>query len=191
VVASALYALGNLEASDRIPDLARLAAHDCWWVRLALARSLPSSEESERHITTLITLSRDENKDVRDWATFGLGSQCDVDTDPIRAALFDRVTDEHFDTRSEALVGLARRGDHRAIEAVLAALREEVVGEMAVEAAGLLGREDFLPALRDLKSWWGVDDDLLERAIRRCEGRELPEDSKHWLRKLLPFSAIL
>jgi hypothetical protein len=47
VVASALYSLRDLEASGRIPDPARLAVHDCWWVRLALARALPSAGNSE------------------------------------------------------------------------------------------------------------------------------------------------
>jgi HEAT repeat protein len=114
-------------------------------------RRLCSVENSEQSIETLIVLSRDRDEDVRDWATFGLGILCDVDTDLVRAALFDRVTDEHFDARSEALIGLARRGDDRAIDPVLAALRAEVVGELAVEAPGLVGREDFVPALRDLK----------------------------------------
>ena len=69
--------------------------------------------------------------------------------------MFERVNDEHFDTRSEALIGLARRGDDRAVRPVLAALRAEVVGKLAVEAAGLLGRKEFLPALRDrLKTGW-------------------------------------
>jgi hypothetical protein len=86
--------------------------------------------------------------------------------------LFERVNDEHFDTRSEALIGLARRGDDRAVGPVLAALRAKVVGKLAIEAAGLLGRKEFLPALRDLRSWWDVDEDLLEESIQRCEAQE-------------------
>jgi HEAT repeat protein len=149
-----------------------LGIHDCWWVRLALARGLPSAGNSDETIETLIVLSRDRNEEVRDWATFGLGSQCEADTDLVRAALFERVNDEHFDTRSEALMGLARRGDERVVAPVIAALRAEVVGRLAVEAAGLLRRKEFLPALRDLRCWWDVDEDLLEESIRRCEAEE-------------------
>jgi hypothetical protein len=86
--------------------------------------------------------------------------------------LFERVNDQHFDTRNEALTGLARRGDDRAVGPVLAALPAEVVGKLAVEAAGLLGRKEFLPALRDLRCWWDVDEDLLEESIQRCEAQE-------------------
>src|SRR5215469_846851 len=99
-------------------------------------------------------------------------AKCEADTDLVRAALFERVNDDHFDARSEALVGLARRGDERAVAPVIAALRAEVVGKLAVEAAGLLGRKEFSPALRDLRCWWDVDEDLLEESIRRCEAEE-------------------
>ena len=87
MVASALYALGHLEASNRISDRATLAAHDCWRVRLALARALPSSEKSDPDIATLMVLSRDNNEDVRDWATFGLGGQSDTDAELVWATL--------------------------------------------------------------------------------------------------------
>jgi HEAT repeat protein len=58
-------------------------------------------------------MSRDTDNNVRDWATFALGTLFDADTPEIRDALFDRVADPHDDTRSEALVGLARRSDPR------------------------------------------------------------------------------
>jgi hypothetical protein len=48
-----------------------------------------------------------------------------------------------------------------------------VVGELAVEAAGLLGREDFLPALRDLRFWWDVNPDLLERQFGNVRGARI------------------
>jgi HEAT repeat protein len=172
VLESAAIALGHLPKEPRgTSALVKLVAHDDPEVRFGVAFALGGRTDPEA-VAALIRLTDDEENEVRDWATFGLGSQCDIDIGPVRAALLDRLTDEHFDTRSEALIGLARRGDDRVIASVLAALRAEVVGELAVEAAGLLGREDFLPALRDLRSWWDVNEDLLERSIQQCEGQE-------------------
>ena len=172
VLEAAAVALGHLPKEPRgTSALVKLVAHDDPEVRFGVAFALGGRTDPEA-VAALIRLTHDEENEVRDWATFGLGSQCDIDTGQVRAALLDRLTDEHFDTRSEALIGLARRGDDRVIASVLAALRAEVVGELAVEAAGLLGREDFLPALRDLRSWWDVNEDLLERSIQQCEGQE-------------------
>jgi HEAT repeat protein len=172
VLQAAAVALGHLPQEPRgTSALVKLVAHDDPDIRFGVAFALCGRTDPES-IAALIRLTKDDEDEVRDWATFGLGSQCDIDTEPVRGALLDRVTDEHFDTRSEALVGLARRGDDRVIASVLAALRAEVVGEMAMEAAGLLGREDFLEALRDLRSWWDVNEELLERSIQQCEGQE-------------------
>ena len=55
----------------------------------------------------------DEDGDVRDWATFGIGQQDDTDDETTREALFARVEDEHSDARMEAIIGLARRHDER------------------------------------------------------------------------------
>ena len=172
VLEAAAVALGHLPEEPRgTGALVKLVAHDDPEIRFGVAFALGGRTDPES-IAALIRLTNDDKDEVRDWATFGLGSQCDIDTGPVRSALLDRLTDEHFDTRGEALIGLARRGDDRVVDSVLAALRAEVVGELAVEAAGLLGREDFLSALRDLKSWRDVNEDLLEGSIQQCEGQQ-------------------
>jgi len=59
---------------------------------------------------------------VRDWATFGLGSQIDRDDTQVRDALMARLEDPDEDTRVEALRGLAARGDERATPPLLVEL---------------------------------------------------------------------
>ncbi len=54
-------------------------------------------------------MTADADADVRNWATFGLGSLSEANTKEIRAALWARVDDPHDETRGEALLGLARR----------------------------------------------------------------------------------
>ena len=148
VVSAALSGLGFLGQGD--PErLAPLATSPDAEVRFGLAFSLLTRDEPLAR-ETLIALSRDSDADVRDWATFGLGSQSDVDSEAIRLALADRLDDEDRDTRGEAMVGLARRGDVRAEAAVIAALSEPDVDQLTIEAAEELGRGPFLSRLEAL-----------------------------------------
>lgn len=64
-------------------------------------------------LALLIEMTRDDDPDVRDWATAGLAA-LDADTPEIRAALADRLDDEVLRAAAEAASGLARRGDPRA-----------------------------------------------------------------------------
>jgi HEAT repeat protein len=75
-------------------------------------------------IVALIELSADEDSDVRNWATFGLGSQIDIDTPQIRETLALRLSDGDYEVRSEAIAGLAGRGDERAYTALARELGE-------------------------------------------------------------------
>ena len=64
--------------------------------------------DDDRAVAALIALSADWDGDVRDWATFSLAVQIDRDTPEVREALAARLSDDHGDTRSEAIRGLAR-----------------------------------------------------------------------------------
>jgi HEAT repeat protein len=97
-------------------------------------------------IPELVRLSEDESDDVRNWATFGLGSQLGdretadiVDTPEIREALVKRLLDKHAETRAEAALGLAKRGDVRAIPVVQMELEAGSEWDHYEEAAALLG----------------------------------------------------
>ncbi len=106
---------------------------------------------------------------MRDWATFGLGSQLAVDRPDLRAALLARLDDAHLDVREEAAVGLARRGDTRAFDTVRALLDDDEVASITVEAAGYLSDERLLRPLLELGEWWEDDPELLRAAIARCD----------------------
>jgi HEAT repeat protein len=144
-------------------------------IRLEVAQALPSvlgDPPLPEAVEALTTLMADADEHVRDWATFGLGSLVDVDSDPIRQALQVRLDDPGGDTAGEALVGLARRGDPHAVARVLALLDGDDVGNLTVEAAGELADRSLLPSLERLKaSGWAESDPrgwLLQEAIAAC-----------------------
>ena len=133
----------------------------------AMGALLGAMERQTEAIAALVALSRDEDEEVRSWATFGLASQCEVDTDAVRQALVDRFDEEDVEVRGEALVGLARRGDPRVIEPLATELRGETVGVLAVEAASLMPSRRFVDALEALAKV-EPDDALLTEALERC-----------------------
>lgn len=142
-------------------------------VRSAVVHGLlPVAAEA---VAELVVLSADDDVDVRNWATFGLGSQmCGardagyVESPERRAALWARRDDPDEDTRGEALVGLANLADER----VIPLLERELatVGDYThcVEAAETMADprlRDALVARRD----GGDDSKKLVAAIAACE----------------------
>jgi len=164
------------------PVLARpmLADHPSKNVRLAVARAAWEGNDSEDAVILLIKLSEDDDDNVRDWASFGLGT-ANIDTPEIREALLKRLDDLHDDTKAEAMIGLARRKDARAIPHIKSALEADCVGSGAIEAAGHIGSPKLVGALEGLRSWWDVDTELLEAAIRSCKNKPLPGDKGQWV----------
>jgi HEAT repeat protein len=115
-------------------------------------------------VETLVRLSADPDPTVRDWATFGL-AELDGSSPEIRPALWARVEDPHYNTRSEALAGLAASGETAVADRVRAELESNYVGKLIVQAAADLRDPSLLPPLLSLQEWWDVDPALLERAI--------------------------
>ena len=95
-----------------------LKHHSDSGVRTAVAYGVASSK-GPAPVTTLIELMTDSDEDVRDWATFGLGSISAADSSEIRTALRDRFADPYEPVRSEAVWGLARRKDTDALRSLL------------------------------------------------------------------------
>ncbi len=171
VAAAALHALGWLGAWQVLVRTGKIADHSDARVRLALAQALSTPDDPcpQEVIELLVRLTKDRNGDVRDWACFALGTQCRADGTAIRDALAARLEDRHRDCRAEAILGLARRRDPRAVGPLLVALTSKSVYRWSVEAAAYVGDVKLLPPLRALIGWWNLDTALLETAIARCD----------------------
>jgi HEAT repeat protein len=159
VLAAVAHGFGHLGAEYGVETLLRLAAHPEARVREAVAISL-AGRGDDAALAALIELSRDDASEVRDWATFALGSLAPQDTPELRDALAERMQDAHPETRLEAVHGLAVRGDVRAVEPaleLLAAAAEDGEGlwqrvelrETAQRLAAATGDERFAPYLPD------------------------------------------
>jgi HEAT repeat protein len=175
VLVAAVAALGHLHDQRALQTVLGLGDYPDANVRRHVAMSLPSTAgdpPDPRAVGMLIVLTEDENSDVRDWATFGLGTQLDVDNERVRQALLDRLDDSDGDTAGEAIVGLAARKDVRVVETITQRLARPQVGNLIVEAAGKMGDSRFLPFLQALKDQgWDRDDprgDWLDNAIKAC-----------------------
>jgi len=172
-------ALGNADDAAWLDELLSFAGDPAPGVREAVAMSVPGMPYSEplpeRALGALITLSSDTDPRVRDWATFGLGSQSSQDSPAIRAALLARLDDEDPDTAAEALLGLARRADREALVRVRAVIEEpdRPVGLLVLDAAAELADPVLLPALEALAVAWKGDGDehtkAVALAIARCD----------------------
>ena len=142
VKASAITALGRLHVREAIPALVSVARDESDEVRLQLAREVvgctwdSGEERPDATVTaTLIRLSSDRVAAVRDWACFTLANS-DADTPEIRGALWRRVKDRHYDTRIEALRGLARRRDdevHEPLRRAVQAIGPSRLGSWVVD----------------------------------------------------------
>jgi len=181
LIETALYALGHAREHDDptgTRTICRYLDHPNREVRRSVVHALLCHEDRYA-LRTLITLSGDADTYVRDWATFALGEQVDVDTPPLRAALRARLLDEDANTRAEALMGLAKRGDPGIEDHLVKELRREDPGTLEFEAAAecgdprLLGPlEDHMKRSRDdpnVSEYWL---DCLEEAIEGIKARD-------------------
>lgn len=146
VLSSIGTALGHLHDARAVKAMAPFATHASEDVRLGVVLALSVHEAG---VDTLIQLSADTDEDVRNWATFALGSQLEeVDTPSLRDALVARLEEADGEVRGEALLGLALRKDPRVIEPLRRELASGIITVLAIEAAQRLGDPQFAPALR-------------------------------------------
>jgi HEAT repeat protein len=167
VLCAILVALSHHQAPEAIGPVSRFRHHANDEVRFGVVMALKGYDVPDAE-AVLIELTRDANADVRDWATFALGTLHETDTPAIRDALADRLADIDIDTRCEALVGLARRRDQRALPSLHRELSGESVSPLAIEAATLIAIPQLIKELIALRGRWDGDTSLLEQAIQAC-----------------------
>ncbi len=130
-------ALGYLEIKEGFPILKTLSESTDSDVRWAATYGL-GSNKNQKSLDLLTKLSADRTAKIRDWATFSIGTLNEKDNPRIRKALWKRVKDSDYDTKCEAIVGLAQRKDHKIIPFVVTELKRKKVGDLIFEAAELL-----------------------------------------------------
>jgi HEAT repeat protein len=173
VRAAAAFALGHLGNPQAISHLIDYANDESVEIKFGVAFSLGCFFESPEVVAPLISLSADADEDVRNWATFGLGTCLDIDTKELRDALVARLSDEAPEIRGEALVGLAKRKDERVIEPLKRELSGEFFGDWCLEAAELMSDPVFYPLLLSLRE--RIDDEegrfvaQADNAIAACK----------------------
>lgn len=151
VLVDTCFALGHLHDPRSIPLVLPLKSHAVERVRLSVVHAL-SGHEDDDAVSAMIDLSDDASGDIRDWATFGLGTLIDSARKDLCDALRARISDIHIDTRHEAIFGLARRQDGAALETVVLALIKDEVSPLLLDAATELADPQLCNALSAAKS---------------------------------------
>ena len=175
--ASMVAALGHVGSPEAVGAVIGLVGSPDPGVRLAVAFAIatlspqPLSRDAR---FALIKLSGDSEPEVRDWATFGLGTLSTDDGPDVRAALLARADDSQHTTRAEALFGLAVRRDPRAVPHLIRALESPAVVGLELDAAAEARDPRLLPALWALQRAGLADAVRVRRAIDRCSGSERP-----------------
>jgi hypothetical protein len=153
---SELFALGHLYKEEAILILARYFTHASDEIRFAVACSLGHFPNDPLVLEPLMKLADDADQDVRNWSLFALGSQSDADSPELREIFVKHLDDPFLEAREEAIAGLAKRKDHRAVLPLFELMQSgsyfshhdydfRPLIEVADDAD--LGTEDFIDAL--------------------------------------------
>jgi len=173
VIEAAISGFGHRPHPLALPYLIKFSSHSNWRIRYSVAFALGKYAEDDA-IETLLQLMRDESAEVRDWATFSIGTLHVVDSPAIRNALWTNLTDPDEDVKGEALEGLAARHDERTIPVLLKRLSTDSLG-YELDAAKQMASPLLLERLVAIRDSITVDENLetywynqLLRAIDAC-----------------------
>ncbi len=176
VAASAAFSLGHRNDEQALEPLLQQLHHENANVRHGVAFALGGFDEQVA-VDALIQLSSDEDDDVKNWATFGLANIMEIDSPEVRAALLARLDEEDAEIRGEALIGLARRKEKKAIKAIAKELAGEFYGNWAVSAAEIFALPEYENLLFELKERLIADGEEqrfiedVDKAIAACKIR--------------------
>jgi HEAT repeats len=160
-------ALGATCDARTMTTLVALAGHADSDVRFQAAMSLSSilsDHPDDAGVAALIRLCADDDAEVRNWATFGLGWITAIDGDDVREALWQRTTDSYSEAREEAIRGLARRRVPAVLPLLTELLAADDVHVHTFYAAELLGHPSLVPLLEEFER--GV---AINGALRECD----------------------
>lgn len=150
ILMSVLYGIShnneNLSKS-KIHLLCSFAKNENKLIKEGLVAALIGIED-KLAIETIIKFSSDKINQIRNWATFGLGTLLTIDNERIRTALWNRVNDKHQETRLEAIIGLANRKDQRINEIINQELKAGEMGILLLEAVLKMKSKEFLPIMK-------------------------------------------
>jgi HEAT repeat protein len=177
VLWSAVRAVGAVADGRTLPTLVRLARHPDPDIRYQVANALPRLAPSAELIATLISLTVDVDDEVRNWATFGLGTQLAVDGLDVRKALWDRCFDAYQEVRVEGIRGLARRRDPASVPMVAQLLADAEADAATIQAAAFLADPSLLPGL----AWRDPSEPWVFEAVNACDpGRRAYTEAAAW-----------
>jgi HEAT repeat protein len=172
---STIAAAGRRRTSKAIEYFGIHAEHRNPIIREAVAVALGFCDDDERSINLLIHLSKDPVDDVRDWATFGLGSQVSISTNEIIQALIERVNEQNLAVASEAIIGLAKREYPGCDTWILERLESDHINILLIDACIIVKCKKFLPRL---KYWNSITNDGDEKLLKSAINQAILECSK-------------
>jgi hypothetical protein len=145
---SQISALGHFDNVAAVPFIAAYADHPDENVRFQVSFALGCYPNDPTSIRVLQDLMEDTDRDVRDWAIFGLGLQGNADSEEIRAKFFNHLDDPFLDARIEAAAALGKRRDARLAKPLVQMLRKDGALRGITEAA-----RELLELEEDPKDW--------------------------------------
>ncbi len=149
VIEDILYGIGHNNSNlstNQIDSIIKFASNEITEVRQALLSAI-SGINNPKAIEVLINLTNDSEDSIRDWATFGLGSQLDVSSPEILEALWQRTEDSVEEVRVEAIAGLVNRNIPEVKNVIIKILESGKFGTQLLDIIQELKYKDFIPLL--------------------------------------------
>jgi len=130
-------------------------------------------------LDALVKLTRDPERDPRDWAIFELAvnlvrrARPEANDPRVLEALWACIDDADCETRNEVALGLAMRRDPLAFEVISRQLRAKEASAFLFQAAQELADPRLISALEAAGRWWPADQAwCLQDALGACRGRD-------------------